>query len=133
MIIQEYNLQKKVTPDGWLHIKVVRCMYGLPQAGSLGQDFLVERLNKEGHFQNNTPGLWKYKNKPLMFTLIVKDFGIEYIKREQFDHLINTLQKYYDFSVHLEGKEYIKIKLDWDYDHGFIHLSMQCYLAKALK
>ena len=33
----------------------------------------------------------------------------------------------------LEGKEFVKIKLDWDYDKGKVHLSMQPYLQKALR
>ncbi len=45
-VIKEYKLHEYVTPDGWVYIKVIRGMYGLPQAGSLGKS----RLNKEGYF-----------------------------------------------------------------------------------
>jgi hypothetical protein len=31
------------------------------------------------------------------------------------DHLINTLKKYYNVKVDPEGKELVKIELDWDY------------------
>ena len=41
-IIKEYQLHEKVTPDGWVYVKVVRGMYGLSQAGSLGHDLLQE-------------------------------------------------------------------------------------------
>jgi hypothetical protein len=44
-VIKEYNLHEKATADGWIYIEVVRGMYGLPQAGSLGHDLLEERLN----------------------------------------------------------------------------------------
>ena len=37
-IIQEYNLLSLVT-DGWVYIKIVKGMYGLPQAGKLANDF----------------------------------------------------------------------------------------------
>ena len=33
-IIEEYNLQEKATPDGWVYIMVIRGMYGLPQSVS---------------------------------------------------------------------------------------------------
>ena len=33
----------------------------------------------------------------------------------------------------LEGKEFVKIELDWDYDNGNVHLSMQPYLQKSLR
>jgi hypothetical protein len=60
-IIEEYNLREKATPDGWVYIKVIRGMYGLPQAGSLGHDLLEKRLNAEGYFQSKiVPGLWKH-------------------------------------------------------------------------
>ena len=46
--------------------------------------------------------------------------------------MVKTLQKYYDVTVDLDGKEYVKIELDWDYDNGLVHLSMAPYLKKAL-
>ncbi len=32
----------------------------------------------------------------------------------------------------MKGQEYLKIELDWDYDNGQVHLSMQPYLKKSL-
>ena len=52
---------------------------------------------------------------------------------EDLDHLIKSLEQYYDVTVDLKGKEYVKIELDWDYDNGKVHLSMAPYLAKALR
>ena len=90
-------------------------MYGLPQAGSLRQDQLKQRLNKEGHFQSQTvPGFWKHKTKSIQFVLVVDNFGIKYINKDDLDHLIQTLEKYYDVAVDLDGKEFVKIELDWD-------------------
>jgi hypothetical protein len=133
-IIDEYNLREKATPDGWVYIKVIRGMYGLPQAGSLGHDLLEERLNKEGYFQSQiVPGFWKHKTRNIKFVLVVDDFGIKYLKKEDLDHLITTLEKYYDVTVDLEGKEYVKIELDWDYNKREVHLSMIPYLQKALR
>ena len=40
VVINEYKLCQLATPDGWVYVKVTRAMYGLPQAGSLGQDQL---------------------------------------------------------------------------------------------
>jgi hypothetical protein len=133
-VIQEYNLREKATPDGWVYIMVVRGMYGLPQAGSLGHDLLEERLNKEGYFQSQiAPGLWKHKTRDIKFVLVVDDFGIKYLKNEDLDHLIKSLEKYYDVTVDLKGKEYVKIELDWDYAKREVHLSMAPYLQKALR
>ena len=60
-------------------------------------------------------------------------FGIKYLKQEDLDHLIKILKWYYDVSVDLDGKEFVKIELDWDYDNGKVHLSMAPYLQKALR
>ena len=61
-------------------------------------------------------GLWKHKTKTIQFVLVVKDFGIKYINKDDLDHLIRTLEKYYDVAVDLDGKEFVKIELDWYYE-----------------
>jgi hypothetical protein len=64
-------------------------MYGLPQAGSLGHDLLTQHLNDEGYFQSKiVPGFWKHKTKPIQFVLVVDNFGIKYLKKEDLAHLI---------------------------------------------
>jgi len=133
-VITEYKLHQFATPDGWVYIKVTRAMYGLPQAGSLGQDQLEKRLNQEGYYQSQTvPGLWKHKTKPIQFVLVVDDFGIKIINKDDLDHLIQTLEKNYDVAVDLDEKEFVKIELDWDYENKRVHLSMAPYLQKALR
>jgi hypothetical protein len=133
-VINEYNLHQLATPDGWVYVKVTRAMYGLPQAGSLGQDQLEKCLNQEGYYQSQTvSGLWKHKTKSIQFVLVVDDFGIKYINQDDLDHLIRTLKKYYEVAVDLEGKEFVKIELDWDYENKRVHLSMAPYLQKALQ
>ena len=32
-VIKHYNLEDKVTPDGWVYLEVRKGMYGLPQVG----------------------------------------------------------------------------------------------------
>ena len=39
-IIHQYNLQKKVTKDGYVYDEVRKGMYGLPQVGFLSQQLL---------------------------------------------------------------------------------------------
>jgi hypothetical protein len=70
--------------------------------------------------------------QPTQFVLIVNNFGIKYFMTEDLDHLINTLKKYYDVKVNPEGKELVKIELDWDYKNKKVHLSMKPYLNKSL-
>jgi hypothetical protein len=63
----------------------------------------------------------------------VDDFGIKYLKKEDLDYHIKSLEKYYQVTVDLEGKEYVKFELDWDYKNRKVHLSMAPYLQKALR
>ena len=52
-------------------------MYGLPQAGILVKKLLKERLLQNDYFEvPHTPGLFRYKTRPIWFTLVVDDFGI---------------------------------------------------------
>ncbi len=108
-------------------------MYGLPQSGSNSHDELEERLNKECYFKSPlVSALWKHMPRPTQFVLIVNNFGIKYFTTEDLDHLINTLKKYYDVKVNPEGKELVKIELDWDYKNRKVHLLMKPYLNKSL-
>lgn len=131
-VIEECNLHEKETQDGWVYIKVTKGMYSLPQARSLAHDLLESRLNKEGYNKSKiVPGLWKHKSCPLQFVSVDNDFGIKYPQEEDLDHLIKTLEEYYEIKVDKEGKEFVKIELDWDYENGKVHLSMKPYLDKA--
>jgi hypothetical protein len=73
------------------------------------------------------------KTRDIKFVLVVDDFGIKWIKEADLDHLIATLEKHYEVTVDKEGREYVKIELDWDYKNNKVHLSMQPYLQKALR
>ena len=77
-IIQKYQLDSK-EHDGWVYIKIVKGMYGLPQAGKIANDLLKERLEYFGYYPTNfTPGLWKHVWRPVQFTLVVDEFGVKF-------------------------------------------------------
>ncbi|KAL7486065.1 hypothetical protein ACHAW6_011664, partial [Cyclotella cf. meneghiniana] len=133
-IIVEYNLHEIATTDGWVYFRANKTHYGLPQAVSLSQDLLEKRLNMKGYFKSLViPGLWKHKTRNIQFVLVVDDFGIKYLKREDLNHLIKILKRYYDIFMDLDGKEFVKIELDWDYNKGEVYLSMEPSLQKALR
>ncbi|KAL7476465.1 hypothetical protein ACHAW6_002326 [Cyclotella cf. meneghiniana] len=59
-----------------LFIKLTKVMYRLPQAVLLANDLLEKHLRQHGYFQGMlVPGLWRHKTQPILFTLIVDDFG----------------------------------------------------------
>ncbi len=60
-VIKRYNLRDKAAPEGYIYCEIQKEMYGLSQAGIIGQQLLKEHLQKQGYHQSQTtPGLWKH-------------------------------------------------------------------------
>jgi hypothetical protein len=88
-IITEYNLNKLLHSDNYIYIRINKGMYGLPHAGILANKLLAQRLGKHEYYQCRfTPGLWKHTSHPISFTLVVDDFAVKYIEKENANHLI---------------------------------------------
>jgi hypothetical protein len=95
-VIEHYNLRDKATPDGYIYCEIQKGMYGLPQASIIAQQLLEERLQKNGYHQSQaTPGLWKHDTCPISFSLVVDDFGVKYVGKENTQHLLDTVRQYY--------------------------------------
>ncbi len=132
-IIEEYNLREIVTKDRYIYCKIRKGMYGLPQAGIIAQELLTERLAKHGYHQSKIiPGLWMHETRPTTFTLVMDDFAIKIMSKNNADHVINVLKKNYTITVDREGTKYIGLTIEWDYENGKVHMHMQGYLAKAM-
>jgi hypothetical protein len=131
-IIEHYNLREIVTADGYVYCEVTQGMYGLPQAGIIAQELLAKRLAEHGYHQSKiVHGLWKHKTRPIIFCLVVDDFAVKYVNREDADNLINTIKKYYPMTVDEEATKYIGLTIDWDYTNRKAHIHMPGYLDKA--
>ena len=82
-MIKHYKLKDKVDSKGFVYVKIVKGMYGLPHAGIIAQKNLEERLNKRGYYQSKyTPGFWKHESHPICFSLAVDDFGVKYVRKK---------------------------------------------------
>lgn len=131
-IIQQYDLRPLVH-NGYVYIEIRRGMYGLPQAGIIANNQLVERLAPFGYAPvTHTPGLWRHTTRPIMFSLVVDDFGISYVNRANAQHLIDTLASFYEITVDWEATKYCGITLEWDYKNRTVDLSMPNYVTDAL-
>jgi hypothetical protein len=132
-IIEEYGLHNKVDADGNVFCEVRRGMYGLLQAGIIAQDLLTKRLIKAGYRQSKiTPGYWQHDWQPISFTLVVDDFGVKYVNKDDVEHLISSLSQDYTIDTDWEGTRYLGITLHWDYLQRKVHLSMPGYIENAL-
>ena len=91
-VIEENHLMEKVYKV-CIWIEICRSIYGLHQAGKLTNEFLRKKLAPHGYFEvKHTPGLWKHISRPLQFTLVVDDFGVNYTRRKDAEHLLRILE-----------------------------------------
>jgi hypothetical protein len=96
-IIVQYNLLQLVS-DGHVYIEVQKGIYGLPQAGILANQCIAGRLAIHGYHQTKfTPGLRRHVTRPIQYTLVVNDFGVQYVGKEYAQHLIDALETDYKF------------------------------------
>jgi hypothetical protein len=131
-IIEQYNLLPLVS-NGHVYIEVQKGMYNLPQAGILANQLLARRLAIHGYHQTKfTPGLWRHVSRPIQFTLVVDDFGVQYMGAEYAHHLIAELKTDYTVSKDWTGGLYCGITLNWDYANKHVDLSMPGYIKDAL-
>ena len=61
------------------------------------------------------------------------DFVVKCVGKEHALHLKAALEDNYGVTTEWDGKRYIGITFDWDYEWQQVHLSMPGYIAKALK
>jgi hypothetical protein len=75
--MERYQLEHLVHNELVL-VEIGKGMYGLPQAGKLANDVLVQHLSKFSHSPaGQTPGLFTYTTRPITFSLVVGDFGAQ--------------------------------------------------------
>jgi hypothetical protein len=93
-MIEQYNC-KKLQLDGWVCIEMRRAVWGIPQAGILANKCLRQKLAPFGYSECiNTPVLWHHKSRPITFILVVDNFGVKFLNRDDVDHLIATIKKH---------------------------------------
>jgi hypothetical protein len=83
--------------------------------------------NQESWPRNSLPSVWHSRattnvnahpvsgdtsGDPYMFTLIVDDFGVEYVGEEHAIHLRDTIKEHYDLTKNWKGDLYSGINLD---------------------
>jgi hypothetical protein len=132
-IIEAYNLMPLVH-NGHVYIEIQRGMHGLPQAGIIANQLLTQRLIPQGYYQcRHTPGLWRHQWRPILFSLVVDDFGISYVGQEHAPHIIQAIETDYDFTKDWSGTLYCGITIKcWNYKARTAELSMPGYIPNAL-
>ena len=131
-IINQYELNK-IEHNGYIYLEIRKGMPGLKQAGNIANQRLTKHLAKFGYTPvEHTPSLWKHNTRPIMFTLVVDDFGVKYQGIEHFRHLHTALQLQYDTTVDMTGNKYLGLSINWNYEKQHVDISMPNYIKKAL-
>jgi len=95
---------------------------------------LVKNILSEGYYSDaNTTGIWRHKKRRTCFALCVDDFGVKYYNRADAEHLIESLKKYYEVCIDWSGENYCGARLKWNYEQGYVDMSMSGYINSALK
>jgi hypothetical protein len=103
-VIKHYKLTNLATLDGHIYCEIHKGMYGLPQAKIIAQQMLEEQLQKHSYHQSTTfPGLRKHHTHPITFTLVAGNFGVKYVREENAQHLLDTVQQFYKCLYNWEG------------------------------
>ena len=132
-IKRQYNMEAHAL-NGFVYLEILKAIYGLPQGGILANKLIRERLAPHGYYEvAHTPGLWCHVTRPIEFSLVVDDFGVKYVNKDDVDHLITSIKSTYKLTKDWTGNLYCGITLDWDYTNRKVHLSMPGYVQKALK
>jgi hypothetical protein len=102
-IIGEYGVLE-LAHDGRVYIEIQKGVYGLPQSGILTNELLQRRLALDGYRPTeHTHGLWKHETHPVRFSLVVDDFIIKYIGRDNAEQLMTSIKKNYAISSDWTG------------------------------
>ena len=82
-------------------------MPDLKQACRIDNERLTKHLQKNGYAPFPcTPTLWRHNTLPIVFTLVVDDFGVKYTGMHNAGHLINALSVLYTITVDQTGSVY---------------------------
>jgi hypothetical protein len=131
-IVQKYNLNA-LAVDGWVYIKIRKCMCGLKQAGLLANQLLQTRLAPFEYYPSrHIPGLWLHKTRHIYFTLVVDDFAVRYAGKQHADHLQNTFLRNYKLKTDWTATVYSGMTLKWYYKNRTCNIPMPGYVSNVL-
>jgi hypothetical protein len=70
--------------------------------------------------------------RPISFSLVVDNFGVKYVGKENAQHLLDTVREYYKCACEWKGERYWRLTTKWDYEGKKVHVLMPGYVTKAL-
>ena len=131
-IIAQYNLLA-LASDGWVYLEIRKFMPGLKQYGIIANTHLTLHLAKHGYAPiPRRLLLWAHAHLPIMFSLVVDNFGVKYTGNASAHHLIAVLRSLYTISVDWSGSIFYGLTLAWDYANWNVNVSIPGYIDEEL-
>ena len=131
-IINQYSL-RALSSCVWVYLEIRKGIPSLKQADRITNDQLKAHLANFGFTPvPRTPALWKHNTNPIIFSLVVDNFGVKYIGKENANHLIQSLQKVYTISIDCTGSLFCGLTIKWDYSAHTCKIFMIKYLQADL-
>ncbi len=132
-LIKKYNLDL-LQHNGLVLMELNKSIYGLPQAGILSQQKLIQHLNFHGYTEcPHTSCLFQHATRNTKFTLVVDDFAVKYDSKEDADHLLNALSQIYTLRTDWNASLYLGMKIVYTHGSPTLTISMPSYVPAALK
>ena len=132
-IINRYNLHSMFHND-YIYCEINKGVYGLPQAALLAYQQVCTHLKLSGYIPiDGTSRMFKHLTCPTILCLCVDDFEIKYFSTDDAHYLLTSLQSKYKYSVDWDGNNFCGLHYDWNYEKGFVNVSLPDYDQKTLK
>ena len=117
-IIEQYNLRSLVCPNGWIYMEIHKGMPGLKQADRITKEQLKTHLAQFGYAPVPcTPDTWKHATRDITFSLVVNDFGVKSVGKENADNLIQAFKNKYTISMDWTGSLFCGLHISSDLRH----------------
>ena len=114
-------------------VRIVKGIYGLPQAGRLAHEKLCRLLKRHDyHVMPNTPCLFSHATNGVTFTLVVDDFLIKSGSKAAVHHLFAAIREEYRLEVDWSASKYIGMTIEYNRKERWLQLSMPGYVEAAL-
>ena len=131
-VLDKHNLHQYIYNNSVL-FEVTKSMYGLPHAGKIAQDVLIERLAAHGYHQTSTICLFRHSTNGVAFALVVDDFGVKFQSLAGAEDLIRCLQLYYTLTIKMDATKFLGLTVAVDHVAREVRLSAPGVIPKALK
>ena len=127
IIMTQYQLAPLIHNDH-IMVEIQKGMYGLPQAGLLANKRLTAHLRAHGFIPApHTPGLFTHDTRAIKFCLVVDDFGVQYVGRDNAEYLMTVLRATVQYHARLVG-----IPLLWSHTPLGLHsATRRCLHARV--